>query len=185
MTTIHAHFASTADAYDASQCVDTIESGDILVIESEGVVAILDKAWPAAITVAHGEMHTWNKPALKVRDGAYRESFAVAFGMARALGFEVNPLHVPGYVAPPPKPEPEPAPEPEILDERGNCVACDGWGWIDIFHPSTDGLIGSRDCPLKQNHPPREPIPAQALAVKHLEGCDGEGHTLDACCPPF
>lgn len=50
-------FESSGDAYDACQCDDGIKDGDVLVIESEGVVGVAD-TWPFAVTVAHGELHT-------------------------------------------------------------------------------------------------------------------------------
>ena len=49
-------FDSTAEAYDACQCDEDIKRGDLLVIESEGVVGVAD-TWPYAITEAHGELH--------------------------------------------------------------------------------------------------------------------------------
>lgn len=42
-------FDSTSDAYDESQCNDNIKDGDILVIQSEGVIGIMMQAWPVAI----------------------------------------------------------------------------------------------------------------------------------------
>lgn len=27
-----------------------------------------------------------------------------------------------------------------------HCYECEGWGWVEIFHPSTDALIGTRKC---------------------------------------
>ena len=54
---MHVHyFESTGRAYDATQCDETIRTGDILVIESEGVVGIAD-TWPFAITAETGKLH--------------------------------------------------------------------------------------------------------------------------------
>jgi hypothetical protein len=50
-------FDSTAEAYDASQCDDNINSGDVLIVKSERVVGVLVEAWPVAVTEAHGTMH--------------------------------------------------------------------------------------------------------------------------------
>ena len=49
-------FESTKEAYDACQWDEDIKRGDLLVIESEGVVGVAD-TWPYAITEAHGELH--------------------------------------------------------------------------------------------------------------------------------
>jgi hypothetical protein len=43
-------FYSTGSAYDASQCRDDIEDGDILIVPNESAIAILCAAWPTAIT---------------------------------------------------------------------------------------------------------------------------------------
>jgi hypothetical protein len=61
-------FDSTGEAYDESQCDDAIHDGDVLVVASEGVVGILVKAWPIAITEASGAFHT-------VKPGATFTSF--------------------------------------------------------------------------------------------------------------
>jgi hypothetical protein len=50
-------FASTGDAYDATQCRDDISNGDTLVIASERVIGIAD-TWPVAVTVEFGKLHT-------------------------------------------------------------------------------------------------------------------------------
>jgi hypothetical protein len=73
MTAVH-KFGSTGEAYDACQCDDGIEDGDVLVIEKEGVVGVAD-TWPVAVTAKSGALHglgstpeAWaadrNKPAL-------------------------------------------------------------------------------------------------------------------------
>lgn len=49
-------FASTGEAYDATQCDDEIRNGDVLVIVPEGVVGIAD-TWPFAVTKNFGELH--------------------------------------------------------------------------------------------------------------------------------
>ncbi|MEV5131424.1 DUF6884 domain-containing protein [Streptomyces sp. NPDC053705] len=54
---ITTRYASTEEAYDASQCSEDMRAGDVLVVEAEQAVAFLWQAWPCAITVAHGEFH--------------------------------------------------------------------------------------------------------------------------------
>lgn len=82
-------FASTREAYDATQCRDDIRDGDVLVVESERVVGFLDAAWPVAITEAHGEFHGLKVPAREHRDGRYAASVERAEEIAAELGFEL------------------------------------------------------------------------------------------------
>ena len=49
-------FDSTSEAYDATQCDESVKDGDILVIKSEKVVG-LATTWPFAISKAHGALH--------------------------------------------------------------------------------------------------------------------------------
>lgn len=179
--TIHDHFTSTIDAYDETQWNDKIRSGDVLVIAAEGVVGILDQAWPAAVTAAHGELHTWNLSAHLVRDGDYRASLAVALDKARELGFAVNPLHAPVVTAP--ATEPGHMTEDEYYDTL--CPWCEGYGHIEIFHPSTDALIGHRECTNRDYHKVSLIKPPKPEPVRHLPGCDGDRNVLAECCPPF
>lgn len=62
------------------------------------------------------------------------------------------------------------------------CPECEGYGYTEVFHPSTDALIGTRTCTQKHPAPPPPPPPAPA---KHLEGCNGEDKIIGICCPPF
>jgi hypothetical protein len=58
MSNVQIHrYESTGEAYDDSQCNEDIHDGDVLVVASEGVVGILVKAWPIAITEARGAFH--------------------------------------------------------------------------------------------------------------------------------
>jgi hypothetical protein len=52
----HHAFASTGNAYDASQCDEAIRSGDTLVVLAEQVVAIA-MTWPFAVTETCGKLH--------------------------------------------------------------------------------------------------------------------------------
>jgi hypothetical protein len=49
-------FDSSRDAYDACQCCEGVNDGDVLIIASEGVIGIAD-TWPFAMTQAHGSLH--------------------------------------------------------------------------------------------------------------------------------
>jgi len=50
-------FADTGEAYDATQCDESVHQGDILVIPSEQVVGVA-YTWPIAVTFEHGNLHT-------------------------------------------------------------------------------------------------------------------------------
>ncbi|MFG2404232.1 hypothetical protein ACGFR8_07810 [Streptomyces brevispora] len=78
-------FEDTRQAYDASQG-DGMRDGDVLVIESEGVVGFLTGAWPVAITAEHGELHALTISAREVEDGRYATSTTTAERIAREIG---------------------------------------------------------------------------------------------------
>lgn len=84
-------------------------------------------------------------------------------------------------------------PTPDTLAEIAyhasvTCWTCEGYGWVEIFHPSTDAVTGSRDCPHLADpvrHPPRKPRPAPARTLPAgctAAACDGNPMT---CCTPF
>lgn len=54
-------FDSTGDAYNATQCDESIKSGALLLIESEHVVGLAG-TWPIAVTVELGELHGVTDP---------------------------------------------------------------------------------------------------------------------------
>jgi len=89
-------FASTGNAYDATQSDDRITSGDTLLILPEGVVGVAH-CWPFAVTQATGQLHGVHPKAHETLG-----DFAVAFDMntadieaaialAHALGFAIDP----------------------------------------------------------------------------------------------
>ncbi|MFF5045644.1 hypothetical protein [[Kitasatospora] papulosa] len=86
-------FETSSDAYDATQALDGISDGDVIVVESEKVVGFLVRAWPAAITVARGSLHMVSAPDREHEDGAYAASVDLAEQLANELGFDVDPLH--------------------------------------------------------------------------------------------
>jgi hypothetical protein len=84
MPTVHT-FPSTGAAYDASQADDTINDGDVLHVPAEGVTGVLYKAWPVAVTPAHGHFHTV-APMFDLRwidGGAYEASLELALATAK------------------------------------------------------------------------------------------------------
>ncbi|MDX2813388.1 hypothetical protein PV410_12595 [Streptomyces sp. PA03-5A] len=84
-------FWDSATAYDATQCREDINDGDVLVVEEEQVVGFLVEAWPHSITEEHGEFHALTIPVGDYRDGKYVEAAARAAKIARELGCPVHP----------------------------------------------------------------------------------------------
>ena len=97
----HHAFASTGNAYDASQCDEAILTGDTLIVLVEQVVAIA-MTWPFAVTETSGALHALSAPrpgetladlarSLNVRAADFRH----AADIARRLGFALDPQLVP------------------------------------------------------------------------------------------
>ncbi|MEV7205731.1 MULTISPECIES: hypothetical protein [unclassified Streptomyces] len=81
---ITVRYASTEEAYNASQCCAEIRNGDVLVVEAEAAVAFLYDAWPVAVTAAHGEFHgDGTAPTVEAARGA---SVRTAVDAAYAIG---------------------------------------------------------------------------------------------------
>ncbi|UWM52085.1 hypothetical protein N0X72_25405 [Streptomyces carpaticus] len=78
-------FADSYEAYDAAMSCATIHDGDVLVVESEEIVAVLVGAWPAAITTAHGELHTITEDPRTLDGGKYAASATRAEQIAAEL----------------------------------------------------------------------------------------------------
>ncbi|MCY1669556.1 hypothetical protein OVA07_00825 [Novosphingobium sp. SL115] len=94
-------FASTGNAYDASQCDEAILTGDTLIVLAEQVVAIASPK-PFAMTETCGKLHALSAPrpgesladlarSLHVRAADFQH----AANMARRLGFPLDPQLVP------------------------------------------------------------------------------------------
>lgn len=80
-------FLSTGAAYDACQCDDDINDGDILLIPSEQVVGVAD-TWPFAVTKKSGDLHgvsDWTHPHLD----QYASAIAAARELATEHGWEL------------------------------------------------------------------------------------------------
>jgi hypothetical protein len=93
---IHA-FATTGNAYDATQCDETIRTGDTLLVLPEQVVAVA-MTWPFAVTSKCGKLHVMAPP----RSGETLELVARALhvcaediehaaALACAMGFDLDP----------------------------------------------------------------------------------------------
>lgn len=97
----HHAFASTGNAYDATQCDEAILTGDTLIVLAEQVVAIA-MTWPFAVTETCGKLHALSPPrpgeslaevacALHVTAADFRH----AADLARRLGFPIDPQLMP------------------------------------------------------------------------------------------
>ncbi|RKN09635.1 hypothetical protein [Streptomyces radicis] len=98
-------FESTKEAYDATQTHEEIKDGDVLIIEGQGVVGVLYKAWPFAVTTESGELHHSNGKEYEWDNGRYVTSVELAEQTARELGFPIFR-------------EERPAPTEEATDEE-------------------------------------------------------------------
>ncbi|PWI05499.1 hypothetical protein DIZ27_38875 [Streptomyces sp. NWU339] len=83
------HFASSADACAAVD-QDHVADGDVLVVESERVVAFVAVINPVAVTEQHGAFHAYSKLGKPARDycgGSYAASVERAEQAALELGY--------------------------------------------------------------------------------------------------
>jgi hypothetical protein len=82
------YFDSTGEAYDESQTEDYIKDGDVLVVESERVVGFLLKAWPTALTSAHGAFEWVPEESKQGFGEKYGRRYAASLDMARRIILE-------------------------------------------------------------------------------------------------
>ncbi|MDT0267970.1 hypothetical protein RM844_16950 [Streptomyces sp. DSM 44915] len=82
-------FETTKEAYDATQTHEEIKDGDVLIIEGQGVVGVLYKAWPFAVTTEAGELHHSNGKEYEWDNGRYVTSVELAEQTARDFGFPI------------------------------------------------------------------------------------------------
>lgn len=85
------HYETTVAAYAATQSDDQVREGDVLIIESEGVVG-LASTWPVAVTELSGELHHLEGAWPLAKLGFAKKSIDLARDAAKTLGF---PLFVP------------------------------------------------------------------------------------------
>jgi len=82
---INSHrFDSSAEAYNACQCDDRLVNGDTLIC-GDGVVGVVG-TWPIAVTLDHGELHSF----IDVADGANDLGVAEAKKWAVNLGLALQ-----------------------------------------------------------------------------------------------
>lgn len=89
-------FATSGNAYDATETDEAIKTGDTLLILPERVVGVAN-TWPFAVTSHFGHLHAI-KPKPDDTLGDFARSLKVgeadiasAVTMAVALGFEIDP----------------------------------------------------------------------------------------------
>lgn len=89
-------FASSGNAYDATQTDAAISRGAILLIASERIVGLAD-TWPIAVTQTHGALHQVARGRFAGLAEAASEfdltesDFLDAARLARDLGFALDP----------------------------------------------------------------------------------------------
>lgn len=143
--TVH-RFTDTDTAYDVTQSEERhhmgIRDGDVLVVESEGVVGVLANNWPIALTEAHGRFHLAAERyrIREMNDGRYAESGDSAERVAVELGLSLLPQHR----APVAAPADEAPADVEGVWEAGHCTTMRG----GAVHEVTSGLDGSDGGPV-------------------------------------
>lgn len=139
-------FTDTDTAYDVTQSEERhhmgIRDGDILVVESEGVVGVLANNWPIALTEAHGQFHLAAERynIRTMNDGRYAVSGDTAERVAAELGLPILPQHR----APVAAPADEAPVDVEDVWEPGHCTTMRG----GAVHEVTSGLDGSDGGPV-------------------------------------
>jgi hypothetical protein len=83
-------FDSTTEAYNATQCYEEIRDGDVLLIESEKVIAIAS-TWPFALTESFGELHVTTANPRTYQDGIFAAGVDLAEQLARERGWRIVP----------------------------------------------------------------------------------------------
>ncbi len=93
----HHAFASTGNAYDATQCDEAIHTGDTLIVLTEEVIGVA-MTWPFAVTLAHGNLHALSalRTGETLADLARSlhvspADFEHAAKIARRFGFPLDP----------------------------------------------------------------------------------------------
>lgn len=85
-------FSSSGQAYNDSQCCDVIHDGDVLLVPSEGRVAVLVEAWPTLVgTGDPGEAFHTLTPGYtfrEFRNGHYLNSAVVGIALLTAEGMK-------------------------------------------------------------------------------------------------
>lgn len=143
--TVH-RFTDTDTAYDIIQSEERhhmgIRDGDLLVVESEGVVGVLANNWPIALTAAHGQFHLAAERynIREMNDGRYAASGDAAERVAAELGLSLLPHHR----APVAAPAAEAPEDVEDVWEAGHCTTMRG----GVVHEVTTGLDGSDGGPV-------------------------------------
>ena len=97
----HHAFATTGNAYDASQCDESIKTGDTLIVLPERVIAVA-MTWPFAVTAEAGKLYSVapRRQGETLADIARSlhvttADFEHAAELARCLGFPLDPNLVP------------------------------------------------------------------------------------------
>ncbi|MEU0627727.1 hypothetical protein [Streptomyces sp. NPDC005989] len=116
-------FDSTADAYTAADRQE-VADGDVLVVESERVVAFAIVTIPVAITEEHGILRRYanlGKPARQYSEGVYTRSVDLAEEIADELGFPLaDPAAAAAAKSDPDRPTPIEI--PRMLVEPGDIL---------------------------------------------------------------
>lgn len=154
-------FGSTGQAYDASQCRDDIRDGDVLHIPSEGVTGFLYKAWPVALTVTRGQLHTL-APGFNLAPYAPSVDLAGLVVKLTDGGFGVLFAQLVGLVA---------DLAPSVRDQVGETYTVTLTGRPVTFDTWDDAVAYARQCVAEGTRPPHiftAPVYAWPAMVRRL-----------------
>lgn len=128
------HFDTTLQAYGSAFNGAGVRDGDVVVVTSEGVVAIVIRAAVIAITAERGKLIGLETSARTYRDGLYAEIVDRAEAEARKIGATVDPLHAaPAAEEAPAAPEQAPAEDVRTRFAPGEQVRVTPMSY-DTFH---------------------------------------------------
>ncbi|MGW3153773.1 hypothetical protein [Streptomyces sp. NPDC001089] len=83
-------FGSTFQAYNATQCDETIRDGDVLLIKPEKAIGIA-WTWPFALTPSIGELHVTTADPRTREGGIFAAGVKRAEQLALELGWRIVP----------------------------------------------------------------------------------------------
>ncbi|XVV35000.1 hypothetical protein ACQPXT_13530 [Streptomyces sp. CA-100214] len=118
------HFSTTTEAGCSPLNGSGARDGDVLVVESAGVVAVVIRAAAVAITAERGGMIGLDTSVREYRDGQYAASADRAEAEARRIGATVDPVHA----APAEEAPAAPVTPADVVRTDGVTVKADGRG---------------------------------------------------------
>ncbi|MFJ4627139.1 hypothetical protein [Streptomyces sp. NPDC088847] len=126
------HFENTPQAASSTINGTGVRDGDVVVVEAEGVVAVVINTAVTPITVERGHLQDLYTSVREFRRGRYAEAADRAEAEARRIGATVDPLHA---ASPAAEEAPvEDATPADVVRTDGVQVKADGRGKWNVIH---------------------------------------------------